>query len=397
MFKRDIFKILYNRLLEPRRFIQVLMGPRQVGKTTLVRQVIDKIKTPSLYISADEPTLRDRFWLEQQWMLARIEVNASLTKTAVLIIDEVQKINNWSEIIKRLWDEDTYNNVQLKVVLLGSTPLLMQNGLKESLAGRFEKIPITHWSFTEMQTAFDWTLEQYIYFGGYPGGAELIQDETRWIRYINDSLIETTISRDILLLNPINKPALLRQLFQLGCHYSGQILSYQKMLCQLHDAGNTTTLAHYLQLLSDAHVITGLPKFAGQALQQRASSPKLQALNTALISAQEQRTFQKALADTTYWGRLTESAIGAYLVNSSLNTPLKVFYWREKNTEVDFIIQSGNNIIPIEVKSHYRKTSLPGITAFCQKFKITKSLLVGGQGLTIQKFLSQPIEHWLEN
>ena len=397
MFKRDIFKILYNRLLEPRRFIQVLMGPRQVGKTTLVRQVIDKIKTPSLYISADEPTLRDRFWLEQQWMLARIEVNASLNKTAVLIIDEVQKINNWSEIIKRLWDEDTYNNVQLKVVLLGSTPLLMQNGLKESLAGRFEQIPITHWSFTEMQTAFGWTLEHYIYFGGYPGGAELIQDETRWIRYINDSLIETTISRDILLLNPINKPALLRQLFQLGCHYSGQLLSYQKMLCQLHDAGNTTTLANYLQLLSNAHIITGLPKFAGQALQQRASSPKLQALNTALISAQEQRTFQKALADTTYWGRLTESAIGAYLVNSSLNTPLKLFYWREKNTEVDFIIQSGNNIIPIEVKSHYRKTSLPGITAFCQKFKITKSLLVGGQGLTIEKFLSQPIEYWLEN
>ncbi len=397
MFKREIFETLYRRLLEPRRFIQVLTGPRQVGKTTLIRQVINKLKAPSLYISADEPTLRDRFWLEQQWSLARLEAPKNANHSILLVIDEVQKINNWSEIIKRLWDEDTQNKIPLKVVLLGSTPLLMQNGLKESLAGRFEQIPITHWRFTEMQAAFDWTLEQYIYFGGYPGAAELIQDETRWMRYINDSLIETTISRDILLLNPINKPALLRQLFQLGCHYSGQILSYQKMLCQLHDAGNTTTLAHYLQLLSSAHIITGLPKFAGHTLQQRASSPKLQVLNTALISAQEQRTFQKARADTTYWDRLTESAIGAYLVNSSLNTPIKIFYWREQNAEVDFIIQSGNKILPIEIKSHYRKTALPGITAFCKKFKKEKSLLVGGQGLTIEKFLSQPLEYWLEN
>jgi hypothetical protein len=314
----------------------------------------------------------------------------------ILVIDEIQKIAHWSEIVKRLWDEDTKNQLPLKVVLLGSAPLLMQNGLKESLAGRFEQIPVTHWTFPEMQTAFDWTIEQYIYFGGYPGAAEFIQDETRWARYINDSLIETTLSRDILLLNRINKPALLRQLFHLGCHYSGQIVSYQKMLGQLHDAGNTTTLAHYLELLSSANMITGLPKFAGHLIQQRASTPKLQALNTALISAQEQKTFQKAQADTSYWGRLVESTIGAYLVNNSLSSGFKVFYWREGNKEVDFIVQSGNHLLPIEVKSNYRKTALPGIAAFCQKFQLSKSLLVGGQGLPVNKFLSQPLEYWIE-
>jgi len=394
MFKRHAYKVLLQRLMESRRFIQILIGPRQAGKTTLIQQVIHALKIPNLYSSADEPTLKDPHWLEQQWNLARMQAKKS---EFILVLDEIQKIPKWAEIIKRLWDEDTLNKLPLKVVLLGSTPLLMQRGLTESLAGRFEQIVISHWSFEEMHQAFGWTLDQYIYFGGYPGAATLIDDETRWSRYINDSLIETTISRDILLLNPIYKPALLRQLFELGCHYSGQILSYQKMLGQLHDAGNTTTLAHYLELLSGAGMVTGLTKYSGHKIRQRASSPKLQALNTAFISAQHHKTFHETYNNPEYWGRLVESAVGAHLINSSFNSKINIFYWREGNQEVDFILQSNKKLVAIEVKSPQRKTTLSGIKTFCELYKPSHTFVVGGQGLPLETFLSQPIEYWIEN
>jgi len=251
VYKRPIYQTLLKRVREHRRFIQVLAGPRQVGKTILARQVIDEVAIPSHYASADEPTLRDRSWIEEQWELARLKITSDKrTKEALLVLDEVQKVTAWSEVVKRLWDEDTAARRRLKVVLLGSSPLLIQKGLTESLAGRFEIIPATHWSYAEIRDAFGWSHDQFIYFGGYPGAAELIEDEERWRRYIIDSLIETTISRDILLLTRVDKPALLRRLFQLACDYSGQVISYQKMLGQLQDAGNTTTLAHYLELLS---------------------------------------------------------------------------------------------------------------------------------------------------
>lgn len=275
MYSRPIYKSLLSRLKEPRKFLQVLAGPRQVGKTTLIRQVIDTLKVPSHYASADEPTLKSAVWIEQQWEIGRLNAMKSGKKEeALLVLDEVQKVSGWSEIVKRLWDEDTANKTQLKVVLLGSSPLLIHRGLTESLAGRFEIIPITHWSFSEMKDAFGWNVEQFIYFGGYPGAAGLIDDQERWSRYIIDSLIETTISRDILLMTRVDKPALIRRLFLLGCDYSGQILSYQKMLGQLQDAGNTTTLAHYLELLAGAGMLTGLQKFAGKQIKQRGTSPK---------------------------------------------------------------------------------------------------------------------------
>lgn len=314
-YRRPVFNKILTRIREKRNFIQILTGPRQVGKTTLARQIINDYKSPIHYVSADEPTLRDRSWINQQWDIARLKITEVKKSDALLILDEVQKITGWSETVKRLWDEDTINKINLKVILLGSSPLLMQKGLTESLGGRFETIPVTHWSFAEMRDCFNIGLEEYIYFGGYPGAMQLTGDTGRWKQYIMDSLIETTISRDILLMTRVDKPALLRQLFHLGCQYSGQVLSYQKMIGQLYDAGNTTTLAHYLELLNGAGLLSGLNKYSGKAHRKRGSSPKLLVLNTALMSALSSFSYKEAIYDRQYWGRLTETAVGAHLVN----------------------------------------------------------------------------------
>jgi hypothetical protein len=396
-FQRGFAALLADRLGEQRRFLQVVAGPRQVGKTTLVRQVIAKIRTPHLFVSADEPTLRDRAWLVAQWQAARATANQAGRGGAVLALDEVQKVSGWSETVKRLWDEDTASGVALRVVLLGSAPLLLQRGLSESLAGRFEVLRLPHWSFTEMRAAFGFSLEQYLYFGGYPGAAPLAGDAARWRRYILDSLVETTISRDVLLLARVDKPALLRRLFELGCRYSGQILSYTKMLGQLQDAGNTTTLAHYLDLLAGAGLLTGLPKYAGQAVRQRGSSPKLQVLNTALLTSQSGLTPDEARADTDFRGRLVESAVGAHLANAAASGVCEVFFWRERNREVDFVLKAGRKLAAIEVKSGRAREAQPGLAAFADAFKPQRSLLVGADGIELADFLSRPVTDWLDS
>jgi hypothetical protein len=389
MIRQPIHDELLKRLKEKRRFMQVVAGPRQVGKTTVVRQAVAASRIPSHYASADEPTLRDRAWIEQQWDIARLKAREGRIG-AILVLDEIQKVSNWSSAVKWLWDADTHAGIALKVVLLGSSPLLIQKGLTESLAGRFEMIATPHWSFSEMKQAFGWNLEQYIFYGAYPGAAELIDDPQRWRRYILDSLMETTLSRDILLLTRVDKPALLRRLFQLGCAYSGQILSYQKMLGQLVDAGNTTTLAHYLELLQGAGMLAGIAKYDRSLQRRRASSPKLQVLNTALMTVQDVRSLAQARQDGDYWGRLVESCVGAHLVNSGFGTGMTVTYWRERNFEVDFILQHDKTTIAIEVKSGGRRQSLPGMDAFARKFKPNRQLLVGGQGIPLDDFLSTP-------
>jgi hypothetical protein len=376
--------------------MQVLAGPRQVGKTTIARQVMDSVSIPVHFATADEPTLRDRTWIAQQWDIARLKISdRRLKKGALLILDEAQKVSAWSDTVKRLWDEDTRSGLPLKVVLLGSSPLLVQRGLTESLAGRFEVIPVMHWSYAEMREAFGWSLEQYLLYGGYPGAAGLIKDHERWARYIIDSLIETTISRDILLLTRVDKPALLRRLFHLCCDYSGQVLSYQKMLGQLHDAGNTTTLAHYLELLNGAGLIAGLPKFSGKRVMQRASSPKVQVLNTALMSAVSNLSFEAAREDREYWGRLVESAVGSHLINSTRGKNIELFYWLERSQEVDFVLRSGADIVSIEVKSGRKRERLTGVEAFSRTFRVKRQLLVGTQGIPVGEFLSTPVETWI--
>lgn len=395
MTRKGLHDVLLRRLGEKRRFLQVLAGPRQVGKTTLARQVMAEVKCPAHYASADEPTLRDRTWLEQQWDAARLKARNAKTG-ALLVLDEIQKVPDWPDLVKLLWDADTHAKMPLKVLLLGSSPLLIQSGLTESLAGRFEIIAVPHWSLAEMREAFGWELEQYIYFGAYPGAAELIGEPERWRRYIVDSLIETTISRDILLLTRVDKPALLRRLFHLGCEYSGQILAYQKMLGQLHDAGNTVTLAHYLDLLRGAGMVAGLPKYAHGQVRQRGSSPKLQVLNTALMTAQSGRSQAEARQDGDYWGRLVESCVGAHLLNTSMGGNIVVSYWRDRNLEVDFVLHRGKTNVGIEVKSGRRRESLAGMEAFAKQFKPKRKLLVGGQGIPLEEFLTQPAEYWLQ-
>lgn len=303
----------------------------------------------------------------------------------LLVIDEVQKIDNWSETVKKLWDEDSRQKRNLKLVLLGSSRMLLQQGLTESLAGRFETIYIGHWTFTEMQSAFGYTAEQYAWFGGYPAPAELISDETRWKKYVRESLIETSISKDVLMLTRVDKPALMKQLFELGCSYSGQILSYNKMLGQFHDAGNTTTLANYLRLLDTAGLLSGIEKYTPNKIRQKSSSPKFQVHNTALISAQNNETFEEIMRRPDLWGRIIESVVGMHLLNASLSSDFSLTYWREGNDEVDFVIDK-KKLVAIEVKSGVVKPA-SGMVPFQKKFSPDKMLLVGNDGLPWQEFL----------
>lgn len=392
-YRRPAAATLEARLAEPRRFIQVIAGPRQVGKTTLVLQVAERLRIPCRYASADQPTLRGPGWIAEQWDAARAEFGRD---DGVLILDEVQKAADWAESVKRLWDEDTREKRPLRIVLLGSAPLLMQRGLSESLAGRFEVIRLTHWSPAEMRDAFGWSVEQAIFYGGYPGAAPLIADHERWVRYIRDSIIEPTISRDVLLMTRVDKPALLRRLFELSCRYSGQVLSYNKMLGQLQDAGNTTTLAHYLDLLASAGMVTGLPKYAGQIVRRRGSSPKLQVMNTALMTALSGYTFDEARSDPEFWGRLVESAVGAHLANAAFASDFELYYWRERDREVDFVVESHGRRTAIEVKSGRAGDSLPGLDAFVSTFGESRRLLVGAGGIDVEAFLSSPVSRWLQ-
>jgi len=397
MFKRYAYKNIFSRLTEPRRFIQALSGPRQVGKTTLIQQVMKDIGIPSHYVSADAVSAASPVWLQQQWETARIKHKSSLHKKGfILAIDEIQKIPGWSDTVKLLWDQDTGKRINIKVVLLGSAPLLVQKGLTESLAGRFEMFRIPHWSYSEIREAFGFSPEQFIYFGGYPGAAGLISDENRWRHYIRDSLIETTISKDIFMMTRVDKPALLRNLFEIGCSYSGQIVSLNKLLGQLHDAGNVTTLSHYLDLLAGAGMITGLQKYSPKKIAEKASSPKLQVLNTALITAQTDTGFEKTRLDGERWGRLVESAIGAHLINITQGTDVAVLYWRDRNREVDFVLKKAKELIAVEVKSGAGKTSLPGMEAFSKNFRAKKLLLVGGGGIGVDEFLGMDIEQLKE-
>lgn len=394
MYKRSLTKIIAERLKEKRRFMQVVIGPRQVGKTTAVRQILEECIIPYHYAAADLPAPPDTQWISRQWDLARLKLSGRAP--VILVLDEVQKITRWSNEVKRLWDEDTRLKNNLHVVILGSSSLLIQKGLDESLAGRFETTRFPHWSWEECRDCFGWSLDQYIYFGGYPGGASLADDEPRWGRYIRDSLIETAISKDILLLNRVEKPALLRQLFVLACEYGGQILSYQKILGQLTDAGNTTTLAHYQKLLESAYLINGLSKWSEASVRRRNSSPKWLPLNTGLMTALANRSFQEYKKTPDSWGRLVEVAAGAHLLNAGMTHGIEVYYWRQSILEVDFIIRRGKKIAAFEIKSAPKRLTVSGLSEFAKRHPSAKTFVVGGPELSIRQFLETPVLKWTE-
>ena len=386
MIERSNLQILIKRIKEPRRFLQVVSGPRQVGKTTMIKQALSKVSVPYQNESADTISADSFWWVGQVWESARLRMKALQAEEYILVIDEIQKIDNWSEIVKQQWDKDTFENINIKVILCGSSRLLLKQGLTESLAGRFEIIHLMHWSFAEMETAFGWNINQYLYFGGYPGAAPLIDDEMRWKAYVTDSLIETSISRDILMLTRIDKPALLKRLFELGSLYSGKILSFTKIIGQLQDAGNTITLANYLRLLSDCELLGGLEKYAGETVRQRASSPKFQVYNNALFTAQDSGTFLETMINPRLLGHLVESAVGAHLLNYSISGRYDLYYWREGSYQIDFVMKKGDKIIGLEIKSG-AKAENKGIAIFDKTFHPTKILLVGTGGIPYNEFL----------
>ena len=411
-FQRDQVTTLVNRLAEPPHFIIALFGPRQTGKTTIVRQALQRIERPSRYLAVDEPGLprhgmpsiaagttlwrpqvRDTEWLLLNWEQARVEADRS-PNGFVLVLDEIQKLPNWSETVKGLWDADRAGGRSLHVVILGSSPMRMQSGLTESLAGRFEPIQVTHWSLAEMASAFDLDLTRYLYFGGYPGAASLVRDQAQWRDYVLRALVEPNIERDLLAMTRVDKPALLKRVFELGASSSGQILSYTKMLGQLQDAGNTTTLARYIDLLENAGLLAGLPKYASRP-HRRGSSPKLTVLNTALMTAGSGYAFEEARADRTFWGRIVESAVGAHLFNTA-TSDIRLYYWRDGQHEVDFVLRRGPRLVGIEVKSGPLRRSPRGLETFAERFKPQRTLVVGEGGVPLNEFLAAPAGQWCE-
>ena len=395
---RKQYHTLKARIQEPRRFMQVLAGPRQVGKSTLVGQVLQKVPIPYSVEVADAIDPKDRDWIRRVWEGARTTMTLRGEAERLLVIDEIQKIDNWSEVVKREWDEDTRKHLNLKVVLLGSSRLLLKRGLTESLAGRFELIRLGHWSYQEMHDAFGVTLDEYIYFGGYPGAAHMIGDEKRWRKYIKDSLVAPVIEKDVLMTSNIYKPALMKQLFELGCGYSAEILSLTKLMGQLQDAGNVTTLASYLEILDQCALLTGLQKYANDDARKRGSIPKYQVYNNALLTAYNGRSFLTDRTDTTLWGRWVESTIGVHLLGMAEEADYQVYYWREparnkadKDKEVDFIIVNDGEVTAIEVKSGRRGMN-SGLPVFVEAFHPGKSFVVGSGGVSLEDFLRCDIE-----
>lgn len=391
MITRQQLSVLKTRMEEPRRFIQVLAGPRQVGKTTLVQQFVQQTNTPVLSVSADlvEPTNKE--WIILQWETVRSKMRIQQLTEYILIIDEIQRINDWSAVVKREWDADTQQGINIKVILLGSSRLLLKDGLTESLFGRFELIRMTHWTFAEMREAFDFSLDEYIYFGGYPGGAMLRSDENRWLDYMQHAIIEPGIEKDVLMTKRILKPALMRQLFEIGCSYSSEELSFTKVLGQLQDAGNVTTLSNYLYTLSEANLLGGLQKYAKDKARRYQSSPKFMVYNTALLSALHGKGFDAERESPERWGRWVESVVGAYLLNQAEIYGYNVYYWRENNDEVDFVLENRNKeLLAIEVKSGHRIDNT-GVHVFEQKFHPIHTFIVGSNAFTTEEFLSIPL------
>ena len=389
-YKRAQFQEILSRINEPRSKIQVIVGPRQVGKSTLIGQVLEECTLPFDSYSADDVTGVSADWLTQVWESQRMKMAVRGETKRLMVIDEIQKIRNWSETVKAEWDRDTREKRQLIVVLLGSSRMWIEKGLTESLAGRFELIRLSHWTYTEMKDCFGWSLPQYVYFGGYPGAAQYIQNETRWRNYVKDALIEPSISKDVLMDTRIMKPQLLRQLFEIGSSYSGELLSLTKVAAQLQDAGNVTTLAGYLHLLDECGLLCGLQKYAEDEARKYNSVPKFQVHNSALRNVYADEDFSEVIEDAKLWGRYIESAVSAHLVSQAQIYDYKVYYWRDKKDEVDFVLVRRNKNVAIEVKSG-RRTTNQGLAVFSQLYHPHKALVVGSGGLSFEDFLSMDL------
>ena len=398
--------------------IIAITGPRQTGKTTLALQacrVLHALGHRCHYVVMDDPTANtlgsssegatievaptgdtpDRAWLIALWERARAVARSG--DELVLVLDEIHSVPGWSGVVKGLWDRDRREHCPLRVVILGSAPWKMMTGLSESLMGRFDVLPASHWSFNEMAEAFDLTVDEYLFYGGYPGSFSREAEVGRlsmWRRYVTESIIAPAIERDIIGFTRVRKPALMRQLMDLGAHYSGQQISYNKLLGQLQDAGNTVTLARYLDLLKDAGLMIGFTRYIPVPHAGRAAPPKLNVLNSALMTASSGYTFEEARANSAFWGRIVESAVGAHLFNTR-GPATKVHFWRDPPHEVDFVIARGPHIVGIEVKSGQRR-NLRGLKAFSERFPEAATVVVGPADMPVSELLSLGTEEWIE-
>lgn len=373
-YQRVFVSQLAQRLSAAQPFIQVLVGPRQVGKTTGVRQLLAQWVGQHHYANADDVLMSDRSWLLEQWQQALLQGEGAL-----LVIDEIQKVANWPETIKALWDAKPG---RLKVLLLGSSALQIQAGASESLAGRFEVLRVHHWTYAELKAAFGYDLQRYLAFGGYPGAVSLEHDPDRWYAYMKDAIVEAVIGKDILLSHRVTNPALFRQAFQILCAYPAQEISYTKLLGQLQDRGNTDLIKLYIALYGGSFLLHALQKYSPKAWLARSSSPKMLPACPALFSMVAGVNVSK---NTEERGRAFELAVGAELVQQ----PGQLFYWRERQSEVDFVYQYRDALYAIEVKSG-RKKSAKGLDAFVAQ--VPKALRVVVSPENFDQFSANPRE-----
>lgn len=386
MMERPIVEEIRSNISQNLPLIHAIVGPRQTGKTTAAQQVAETSGITVHWSAADEAWSAGAGWLRTQWEYARQLSKANNART-LLVVDEIQKANRWSEAVKHLWDEDRRLGNKVTVMILGSSSLLIQQGLSESLAGRFLLYRCQHWGFAEMRSAFGMSLDEWLYFGGYPGAAPLRPNHKLWRSYIMDSLIDATINRDIFQIQTVAKPALFRNLFMTALGLPAQIVSYNKLLGQLQDAGNTTTLAHYLHLLETAFLISGLAQFRMGRLMKRSSSPKIAVWNNALVNASQPETFEVARANGPWWGRIVENAVGLHLLNSLERITKTVYYWRDRDDEVDFVVKTATGLYAIEVKSGHTR-NINGLSAFCTAYPAARPYVIGADGIPLESFFA---------
>ena len=387
MYKRAQLSVLESRLAEPRRTIHVVMGPRQVGKSTMIDQFVEHTSVPYSLFSADGVGKTNTDWISEKWYEVRTKMMLYGEREHILIIDEIQKIAGWSETVKKEWDQDTREKRNLKVILLGSSRLLIQKGLEESLEGRYETLRMGYWEWEEMRDAFGFTMEQYVYFGGFPGLAPYINDEDRWRRMMEDSIISPILNRDILDIEEIRNPSLLRQVFEIGSMYSAQEISLNKMQGVVN-SGTVPTISSYLRILDETMLVKPLYKYDNSTIKTKNSVPKMQAYNNAFRNSYCQHTFEEAVMNKVEWGRQVESAVGAYLAGRSVIDGFQLLFWRdEKKNECDYVLKKGESLIAIEVKSGHAD-NIEGYLAFKNRFgrNIVNSFIVGPEGLPLEDF-----------
>ena len=354
-----ISKLEHNLAHSP-QFLQVLLGSRQVGKTTSILHFLEhEYSTPYLYVSADAILSANLSWVIENWQNAR-------AKGATIVIDEIQKVHNWAETIKALWDDEKRRPNPIACILLGSSSLDIQKGLTESLTGRFQLTRAHHWNFSESKAAYEISFDEFLHFGGYPASYAFVKSPQDWSNYVQTSIVSTVIEKDILSNHTVKSPALFKQAFEILIAYPAQEISYTKILGQLQDKGNTDLIKHYIALFEGAYLLRALEKFSQKPLVKKSSSPKILPLCSAFYYLTLQSSYEPEER-----GRAFELLVGCQLDR----TGLELYYWREGNFEVDFVLKRGKEIWGIEVKSG-KKRSPRGLEKFKGSFPQAKTVII---------------------